>query len=185
MALNTITIEFEPCNPAPSNGYVVKYRPVGSTDPYRTWPANFFSSPAVIEDDNDDFGTSYEGIIQGDCGDGVLGVEVPWSAANDDAPSPGGEPGESGSAPGGGSVPMYNYECEVYSCLNCAEPAGTIVAAHTNPSLPLFKYYQAEFGGNVVYRPIGPSAGVAADNMIGLVWDTCLLACSAPPPIDP
>lgn len=83
MAINTITLEFEPCEPAPANGYAIHYRPIGSVGPYRTWP-NVTASPAVIVDENDDPpGTDYEGYIQGDCGGDVLGVQVPWATAID------------------------------------------------------------------------------------------------------
>lgn len=183
MATNTITINFEPCLTAPSAGYRVKYRPVGSEEDYRIWPTNFFSSPAVIVDANDPEGTSYEGTIAGDCGNDQYGGEFPWTADNPLAPSePGG--GEESDEGGGPSPTYYPYECEVYSCSNCSEPSGTIVAQSTNQFLTLFKYYKAQFGGAVVYRPIATSAGVAADNIIGFAYDTCILACNAPPPIE-
>lgn len=86
MALNTITIEFQLCEPMPANGFLVSYRPVGSDEDYRT-AGPFMSSPAVINDSDDLFGTSYEGIIQGDCGGGVLGVAVPWTANNNESES--------------------------------------------------------------------------------------------------
>jgi|SRR3954468_23702708 len=84
MAINTITIEFDPCNPPPANGYRVSYRPLGSEEDHRVWPENFTSSPAVIDDDNDPLDTEYEGFIQGDCGDGELGIEIAWATAVED-----------------------------------------------------------------------------------------------------
>lgn len=83
MAENTITINFTPCEPTPVNGYVIKYRPVGSGIPYRTAPTNFTESPAVFVDNLDAGGTDYEGYIQGDCGDGKLGFASPWLAENE------------------------------------------------------------------------------------------------------
>lgn len=90
MARNEITIDFEPCQPAPANGYKVMYRPLGSSEPLRDG-GNVFVSPAVIVTTLDLFGTSYEGTIQGDCGDDMLGLPVHWEAVNNSE--------ESGSAP--------------------------------------------------------------------------------------
>lgn len=67
--INRLTINFEECDPAPANGYLVTYRPVGSADPYRNggW---FPNSPAVVDDENEDpEGTQYEGFIRSDYGD--------------------------------------------------------------------------------------------------------------------
>lgn len=80
MAQNTIHLEFDPCEPVPGGGYKIRYRPLGSGGPYRNAPTNFFSSPAVFNDNLDPAGTSYEGFIQGDCGGGKLGVSVPFVA---------------------------------------------------------------------------------------------------------
>lgn len=99
MASNTITIYFDECEPTPSNGYRISYRPIGSAIPYRVWPVNFMSTPAEFIDNNDPIGTSYEGFIQGDCGGGKYGVSLPWTAINEVAPS------ESGSASGSASEP--------------------------------------------------------------------------------
>jgi hypothetical protein len=97
MALNTIHIEFDPCDPFPAAGYKVSYRPLGSFEVYRTLPNNFFISPIEFNDNLDPAGTSYEGFIQGDCGAGKLGVLVQWVAeftgsvpASSEAPSGGG-----------------------------------------------------------------------------------------------
>ena len=77
--MNTITINFTPCTPAPANGYRVSYRPVGTSIPYRVAPNNFTTSPAVIQDSNDPDGTQYEGFIESDCGGGNYGVQVPFN----------------------------------------------------------------------------------------------------------
>lgn len=87
MANNTIVINFQPCEPAPADGYLVKYRPQGSTGPYRTHPERFTSSPAIIFSTVDPADTSYEGTIQGDCGGGKLGVPVRWYANNQESGS--------------------------------------------------------------------------------------------------
>lgn len=77
MADNTITIEFRPCEPTPAAGYLIRYRPV-SGGAYRE--RHVFSSPATWVDHSDPVGTSYEGFINGDCGNGQLGVDIPWTA---------------------------------------------------------------------------------------------------------
>lgn len=97
MANNTISIYFQPCQPTPAAGYRVSYRPQGSSIPFRVWPDNFLTSPAIFTDTNDPEGTSYEGFIQGDCGDDLLGVHVPFTANNGESPS------SSGSVSGSGS----------------------------------------------------------------------------------
>lgn len=76
--------------------------------------------------------------------------------------------------------PTYNYECEIYLCTNCSEPAGTLIASSTNPSLTLFKYYQALSSEAIVLRPIATSVGVAADQIFEPQFNSCFLACSAP-----
>lgn len=91
MGQNTVTIDFEPCQPAPVNGYRVSYRPEGSEEAYRTWPVNFTASPAVFTDLLDPAGTHYEGYVQGDCGGDGLGVPSRWSTGQN---SPGESPGE-------------------------------------------------------------------------------------------
>lgn len=78
MALNTIHIEFDPCEPTPASGYVVRYRRLGTADAYRN-AGPFFTSPIVFDDLLEPAGSSFEGFIQGDCG-GMLGVSVPWVA---------------------------------------------------------------------------------------------------------
>lgn len=98
MATNTIELIFEPCEPFPDNGVLVRYRPLGSGGEYRTVMPNPTESPIIIVDTNDPLGTSYEGTIQGDCGNGKFGEEVPWEAINDESGSQsasGGEPPES------------------------------------------------------------------------------------------
>lgn len=90
MALNTITIHIRLCIPAPANGYKVKYRPAGSDEPLRTWPVNFTMTPIVFTDDDDPAGTSYEGLVYGDCGSGKLGVGIPFTAPSDESASGGG-----------------------------------------------------------------------------------------------
>jgi hypothetical protein len=82
MAQNTITIDFLPCEPTPGNGYRIYYRPVGGGE-YRFHPNRFYVTPAVFTDEEDPIGTSYEGFIQGDCGDEKFGLPIPWTAEND------------------------------------------------------------------------------------------------------
>lgn len=79
MATNHIIVPFTLCSPAPSGGYIIKYKPLGDPGAYRDAPGNpYASSPAVWDDILDPAGTAYEGFIQSDCGDGNLGLEVPF-----------------------------------------------------------------------------------------------------------
>lgn len=64
----TLTLNFTSDN-NPTNGYIVKYRQVGTTD-YSTQLAT--SSPITIEGLGS--GVSYEGTIQADCGNGRYGT---------------------------------------------------------------------------------------------------------------
>lgn len=82
MSITAIVINFVPCSPAPANGYNIKYRIAGSGDPY-TDAGNFSSPPASITVDFPD-GTAFEGIIKGDCGDGLFGPDVAWTAGGGD-----------------------------------------------------------------------------------------------------
>jgi len=75
---NEITVYFAPCEPAPIEGYRIKYRPVGG-GPYLTWPVNFPGSPAVFNDGGEQpDGTFYEGTVEADCGNGIFGTPVVW-----------------------------------------------------------------------------------------------------------
>jgi hypothetical protein len=76
--MNTVTINFIPCYPTPENGYNLKWRVVGSGDPY-TDEGNFTTSPIQFSDSINPDGTCYEGILQPDCGSGAMGNEIPWS----------------------------------------------------------------------------------------------------------
>lgn len=80
---NQITINFIECDPAPANGYNLKWRVAGSGDPF-TDEGNFFSTPIQFTDNDNPEGTCYEGILQSDCtqsGDSgqILGNEIPWN----------------------------------------------------------------------------------------------------------
>lgn len=99
---NHIEIEFTPCEPSPSNGYRISYRPIGG-GAYRV--ANVLASPAVIVDENDPPGTSYEGYITGDCGGNQFGAQVPFTAPNEDAPSESPDISASASASASASEP--------------------------------------------------------------------------------
>lgn len=76
---NQITLPFTLCSPPPANGYIVKYRPAGSSIAYRV-VTGVTASPFVITDSNDADGTNYVGVIQSDCGDGNFGTEKPFTA---------------------------------------------------------------------------------------------------------
>lgn len=83
--MNHLTINFEPCEPAPANGYKIFYRVFG-VGAYVAWPSNFSASPAEFSVSGP-FGASYQGYVVGDCGNGQLGVQYPWQAINGEAPS--------------------------------------------------------------------------------------------------
>lgn len=99
MATNQITITFETCEPTPSGGYLIFYRPIGSLDPYRE-AGPFFTSPAIFTDIEDPENQQYEGFIQSDCGGGNLGNEIPFETAAAPPPDSGSDSvSDSGSAP--------------------------------------------------------------------------------------
>jgi len=64
--MNTITVDFIPCTPAPANGYNLQWRVLGSGDPF-TDEGNFTSSPATFTDNSNPEGTCYEVFLQSDC----------------------------------------------------------------------------------------------------------------------
>jgi hypothetical protein len=72
----TLTISFT-SNNNPTNGYIVKYRQVG-TVPYTTVTPNPITSPVLITGLG--AGVSYEGTIQADCGNGQFGTISTFSA---------------------------------------------------------------------------------------------------------
>jgi hypothetical protein len=89
MATNHIIVPFTPCSPAPSGGYIIKYKPLGDPGAYRDAPGNpYMSSPAAWDDILDGEGEAYEGYIQSDCGDGNLGIEVPFETTVIEPPVP-------------------------------------------------------------------------------------------------
>jgi hypothetical protein len=102
MANNSISIDFESCEPAPANGFKVFYRPVGSVDEYREAPENYTESPAQWIDTQDPPCTFYEGYMQGDCGGGKLGP-VSTFITNVICTAESGSESESGSVSGSGS----------------------------------------------------------------------------------
>lgn len=160
----------------PSRGYRVFWRVAGSGDPY-TDAGNFFTSPAVFTDETNPPGTEYEGTIAAQLHSSFCDP-INWSTIEDS--------GGSGSSGGSGGPPptYYRFEAEVYSCLNCSEPIGTTIVASLSPSVILYKYYIAQFGGDVVYRPIATSTGIQSDNIVGPPYNNCVFACAADPPIE-
>lgn len=124
MAQNTITIDFTPCEPTPSNGYRIYYRPVGG-GAYRFHPDRFYVTPAVIVDNEDPIGTDYEGFIQGDCGNGKFGLPVPWTAENSSSEASGSESASgSGSASEGNPVMSNPFKLGTNS-VNVCDPGIT------------------------------------------------------------
>lgn len=72
----TLTLAFVSTN-NPTNGYIVKYRQVGTTQ-YTTVTPNPTSSPILITGLG--AGLTYEGTIQADCGSGQYGTVATFNA---------------------------------------------------------------------------------------------------------
>lgn len=87
MAQNQISISFQECEPTPALGYQIKYRPLGSGGPFRTWPVLFTESPAVFVDNLDPELTDYEGTIQAICSETERSIPIPWVSYNNESPS--------------------------------------------------------------------------------------------------
>ena len=87
--MNTITINFIPCNPAPANGYKLMWRVAGSGDPYTD--AGFYTeSPIYLVDEINPEGTCYEGYLQSDCSESgesgtLVGNAIPWATICEDS----------------------------------------------------------------------------------------------------
>lgn len=96
---NFVSLCIKPCTPSPIDGYGVKYRPVGSSAAYRTWPHNFAGPDVLFEVQADPDGTQYEGFVFGDCGATGEGVMVPWTTATGES-SGTGSASASSEAPG-------------------------------------------------------------------------------------
>lgn len=75
--MNKITLNYNPCSPAPPGGYNIQYRVAGSSDPM-TNAGTFFIVPAVFYDTVNPPGTLFEGFIQTVCGS-VLGTPIYWT----------------------------------------------------------------------------------------------------------
>lgn len=182
MANNTITVTFDPCEPAPPLGYRLLYRPLGSVAGYRITAA-FAGSPIVVVDTLDPEGTEYEGFIQGVCGPGKYGVLVPWQTSPQESQSGSASlsvsesEGESESEPESVSD-FYQYAvsaetiCSEFSnLLYSATPFGPGVTMYLEPSLinPLTGYnlIMSSFAGAI--RFINSGTGVVG----GLSGDSC------------
>lgn len=66
--MSTLTITFTPPATPPADGYIVKYRAIGTT-PYTTVGPNPTASPVVITGLDGSLG--WEGTVQSSCGFGV------------------------------------------------------------------------------------------------------------------
>lgn len=98
--MNQISVFFDTCDPAPSKGYRVYWRVVGSGA--LAYLGNYFISPVVFTDDSLP-GTEYEGIIRSEFHDPNLTcTNVPWSTIEDS-----GSGGGSGSGSGEIGFPVY------------------------------------------------------------------------------
>lgn len=72
--MNTITINFIPCSPAPAGGYRVSYSADGGEI---VTAGPFTESPIVIEAAGGP-GTCYSGFLFSDCGGGKVSDLLPW-----------------------------------------------------------------------------------------------------------
>lgn len=176
MATNTIRIYFEECEPAPPNGYLVKYRPQGSDEPYREATAD--GSPAVIVDNNDPLNTPYEGTIQGDCGLAGLGPEIPWEVGGS----------LSGSISVGESEPPPVEEFDYYFAdeYDCGDCFGPPVQENILVRVPAGHVIQP----GKFYRPVGHPTGfvytlfppaqppASSVELTEANFNTCALACA-------
>lgn len=82
--MNKITLYYQLCTPAPTNGYKIFWRVAGSSDSY-TDAGNFFSSPAVFYDSINPEGTCYEGYIVSDCGTNSMGNHIPFKTCESES----------------------------------------------------------------------------------------------------
>lgn len=170
MAINTITIEFQPCEPAPVNGYLVFYRPQGSEIDYRE-AGPFLSSPAQFEDDNDPDNTVYEGYMTGDCGGGKLGPAIPFVTEFDGISQSDGSESD-GSDSGSVGPELYNgiisFECESaafaitdiqFNGVSVTPVSGSLPMLSTDPPLEIF-VTNPGLGGTLKVIFDTPDAGV-------------------------
>lgn len=74
--MGNIIINFNTVDPAPANGYRIKYRKVGDST-YTVVSPNPTTSPATITGVDNSF--SYEGTIQSDCSNGIYSTAVSFS----------------------------------------------------------------------------------------------------------
>jgi hypothetical protein len=103
MATKIITINFTPASPAPAAGYVVRYRPVGTTV-YTTVTPNPTASPVKISVEG---GLDYEGDIKSDCGSSLYSTPVYWFVEDAAAPV---------SYPATGYYTSYGYFDQAGAC---------------------------------------------------------------------
>lgn len=71
----TLRIAFTPASPAPTNGYLIAYKRVGTSDPLTTVTVSASPADITVTD-----GWSYEGTIRSDCGSGVFSPTVAFTA---------------------------------------------------------------------------------------------------------
>lgn len=179
MASNIITINFVACQPAPVGGYRVSYRPTGSAIPYRVWPDNFLATPAVFTDTNDPEGTSYEGFIQGDCGEGKFGIPATFTAMNPEDPGAGSVSGsdicDPVGIPGGQALADANEGVPYADSIVLLGSAPFTLSAVVKPS-----WMTISVSGNVVNftgTPEGADAGT--DVAVSFTASNCFDAESA------
>lgn len=82
---NLIEIDFSLCDPAPSDGYRVRYQPQAG-GPLLTWSTRFTTTPAIFDDGGaQPDGTLYQGFIDADCGVFGFGPAVAWATPEESA----------------------------------------------------------------------------------------------------
>lgn len=85
--MNTVTINFVECEPAPALGYNVLWRVAGSNDAY-TDAGNYITTPAIFQDNINPDGTDYEGFIRSVCQESgesgvTYGNSIPWTTVSE------------------------------------------------------------------------------------------------------
>lgn len=158
----TLTIDFTVPIPAPVNGFIVKYRPVGTTT-YTTVFPNPTASPIIV---TVPAGTAYEGTIKSDCGNSSTSPEFTFTAfASTEIFAPIGTDISSACA---GSVPPASYISNAYSDIN------TGVSVYTDPALTILltgpSYIVNAFG--MIYNISGGVVGASTGQVCGATSNT-------------
>lgn len=161
--MNRITVNFQPCTPAPAKGYKIYYRLVGAGGPLN-YLGNYYSSPVVFRDDSG-YPSDYEGIIVAEL-NGDLCPAVNWSTA-------GGGGGGGGSGSGSGGIGIgYPIEVrlgtDVAAC--CSGDISTVYVESAMPTIEygVFVFWDAQLTSRVTGYLYIADAGVGVIHLLGI-----------------